>query len=462
MDTEEIDAKFQIVNMVEKMKNVKQKKNIENYKNIRLLQNIYDTNSNSNSRPNTDVKEGFTDDDYTGLDLVDESRNAANNKNIFVQVIDNWFNTIEKFNHSKAQLIADIFSHKTASSQDVFLIQKYIGIFETIGVSYFVAYNWFFYLFYNIYFDPNDINSNKQHKRPEQQEISESVINEASRHNPIFDLWILFGQYIVKYTELFQLFMLSYVPYFFSVFNYKACFILLFLFFIFILHNLLPIVRNVLIDTFNLNLKNSIVVFMFIILIFFYAPSAWFPAKSDSSDDQENARMKQQIVFTSWHITGLYIISIIIRAIIITLVTLPGGIILLAWYILYFSFFGVFFFYGVNIFEAITTYTNMYIFIRDGRGKKHSEEEIAKFGIIQKFTYVINMFFDVIHQYILYIVYLIMALVAAVDYYNLIDSSSLKTNMLIISFVICIILLSLIIAAFITHTLHPTGSTDTE
>ena len=60
-----------------------------------------------------------------------------------------------------------------------------------------------------------------------------------------------------------------------------------------------------------------------------------------------------------------------------------------------------------------------------------------------------------------------MLLVGMVDYYNMLDSVKLKTNMLIISFVLIIIFGSLSIAGFMTHglseaselyNLHATGT----
>jgi ABC-type transport system involved in multi-copper enzyme maturation permease subunit len=93
----------------------------------------------------------------------------------------------------------------------------------------------------------------------------------------------------------------------------------------------------------------------------------------------------------------------------------------------------------------------MYIYIKDGEFRYFSEEQKENFNIIQKFAVVVNNFFESLQRYILFIVYLIMLLVAAVDYAYYIRAPLLKINMLIISFVLSIICFSMILSNFINH-----------
>lgn len=451
---ESLDEEFQTINMIQKIKRIKKNRkgplNVENYKNIETLQNIYDTETTVK----TEKKEGFTDDDYDGIEKPFPNDRPDDPKTALINFIDSCFEAVNEFNRSKAQLIADVFSHKTSTRQDVKLLQKYIGLFETIGVSYFVAYNWFFYLFYDVNYDPtrkSEADVPKEKERPKQPTYSRNEVNEASRKYPIIDLWLWFFEFVIIFTEYFQWFMLTTVPFFFSIFNYKTLFIFLFFSFIYVLFNFLPTLRNLLVDALNMNTENKLVMALFILLIVMWAPSPWFPAKSDNANDQASAANTQNLVMQSWFILIPYILYRCIRAFFVLILTIPLGALALGLYILFYSFFGVLSYYFFNIFKATKTFNNMYVFIKDGMFTYFTEEEKENFNFIQKFAIIINNFFESMHRYILFIVYLIMLLVAAVDYANLIQAPLLKTNMLIISFVLCIICLSMIVSNFIHH-----------
>ena len=62
-----------------------------------------------------------------------------------------------------------------------------------------------------------------------------------------------------------------------------------------------------------------------------------------------------------------------------------------------------------------------------------------------------NNFMESLHRYILYIAYLVMFIVGLFDYYYNIDSLKLKENMVIISFILIIVCLTLCFAGFISH-----------
>jgi hypothetical protein len=449
---ESFDENFQTINMIKKIRKAKKPKNselnVENYKNIEPLQNIYD------NTPVEKTKEGFTDDDYDGIEKPFDKDRPDNPKTALINFIDSCFDAIDKFNHEKAKLIADIFSNKTSTKQDVKLLQKYIGLFETIGVSYFVAYNWFFYLFYDVNYDPTrktGLDQTKEKEKAKQPIYSQKEVTEASRKYPLIDLWIWFGEYVILFTEYFQWVMLSILPFFFSIFNYKTCFIFLFFSFIYILFNFLPTLRNVLVDSLNMNVGNKIVMAMLIFFIVMYAPSYWFPAKSDNANDQAAAANTQNLVMMSWFILIPFIIYRCIRAFFVVLLTIPLGALALAFYVFFYSFFGVLSYYFFNIFKAYDAFNNMYVYIKDGEFRYFTEEQKENFNVIQKFGLIINNFFESLHRYILFIVYIIMLLVAAVDYFYLIKAPLLKTNMLIISFVLCCICISIIITSFINH-----------
>jgi hypothetical protein len=449
--SESIDENFQTINMIRKIKRAKKNKksevSLENYKNIESLQNIYD-------EPSEKIKEGFTDDDYDGIEKPFGGDKPDNPKTILINFIDSCFNGIDKFNHEKAQLIANIFSHRTATSQDVKLLQKYIGYFETIGLSYFVAYNWFFYLFYDVNYDPThkvEQAQKTEKQKPVQPEFSQGKITDVSRKYPIIDLWIWFCEYVIIFTEYFQWMMITIFPFFFSVFNYKTCFVFLFFMFIYVILNFMPTLRNVLVDALNLNTGNTLIIWMFILFILLYAPSYWFPAKSDNENDQAAAANTQNLVMMSPYLLIVFVLYRFVRAFFVIILTIPLGAIALALYVLFYSFFGVLSYYFFNIFKAYEVFNNMYVYIKDGTFQYFTEEQKENFNIMQKFAIVVNNFFESLHRYVLFIVYIIMLLVAGVDYFNLMEAPLLKTNMLIITFVLCCICLSILVTSFINH-----------
>lgn len=455
-DSEMLDPKFQTINMIQKIKRAKKPKgnsrlNLENYTNIEPLQNIYDPITINEE---ASKMEGFTDDDYDGIEKPFSNDRPDDPKGALLHFIDSIFNTIDNFNHSKAKLIADIFSHKTSTTQDVKLLQKYIGCFEVIGISYFVAYNWFFFLFYDVNYDPTEKSppdASKKKEKPVQPIFGKKEVSEASKKYPIIDFWLWFGEYVIIFTEFFQWIMLTIVPFFFSMFNFKTCFIFLFFFFIYLFLNFLPTLRNLLADSLNMNTGNIIVVLMLVMFLVLFIPSPWFPTKSDSALDQEAAAATQRFVTTAWYTLIPFILYRFVRAFIVIVLTVPLGAIGLALYTVFYSFFGVVSYYYFNIFKAFEIFNNMYVYIKDGGFIYFTEEQKENFNFIQKFGIIINNFFESLHRYIFFIVYLIMLLVAAVDYFNLIQAPLLKTNLLIISFILCIICLSMIISSFINH-----------
>lgn len=477
-----LDENFQTINMIQKIKKAKKKKNVlnlENYKNIEPLQNIYEDNDKKQDNikktnkkeakekegkekgeEEKKIKEGFVDDDYEGWERPDK-RGGDSPKDKLVNFIDDCFATIYAFNHKYAKLIAKIFSHNTQSKQDVLLIQKYLGVFESIGVSYFAAYNWFFYLFYSVNYDPTreftegqpDENGVvKELEKPKQPEFSRHAVTEASRKYKIIDIWIWFCEYVILFTEYYQWIKIHLIPILFAPFNNKVRFIFLFFLFIYILNNLMTTLRNILVDALNYDFKNIYVVCGLIIFLVFYISAYWFPAKSEAEADQVSAATSQKLIMSTWFIIIPYILLCMVRAFILYLITVPVGALFLALYIVFFSLFGVTAYY-LNIFKAYEIFNNMYIFIKEDVISNSKTKHFGELNFIEKFGAVVNNFSESIHRYILYITYIIMLLVAGVDYFKYIDSYKLKINMLIITFVLCIIFISIVASLFLSHAL---------
>jgi hypothetical protein len=532
-----IDENFQVLNMKQKVMNAFKKKKAralhqENYKNIELLENIYDISGNEPSNqkdvPEKDVPEkpvvieNFKDSDHDGIDKPDPKRKKDGFKNPLLDFFNDIFERIDKFNYNKAKLLAQVLSKRTNSESDILLIKYYIALFETIGFSYFAAYNWFYFMFYceelpsetptgtpivqhggvglsgmssglsgmtsklgsmgngmrsglggmsaglsngmssgldsmkqKMSNQMNHLrerfNSNKNNcRRPQQPEFSKRKQIEISKSVTLMDLYTIFCEYFIIFTEYFQSFMLLIVPAIWSPFNRKTSFILLFLCFIYLIFICARPINNLIIDACNMKIKNFNVFLLLVVIFFSYIPTPWFPAKDTSEEEELKASQKMEIVMKSLYILVPFLIFRCIRAFMIFYLTIPFGVTMVLAYFMYYSLFGIF---GNKWFNPLKTYEafkELYIYMK--KGETHPQIKPSEdLSFMQKFMVVFNNFCDSLHRYILYIVYIIMFLVAMVDYYNKINSIKLKTNLLIISFALILIFGSLCVAGFMTH-----------
>lgn len=475
------DENFQTINMIQKIKKAKKQKkgtlNVENFKNIEMLQNIYDVSNNEIPKEDS-KKEGFKDNDYDGIDRVKDPVRDDSVKYSLINFIDKMFDNIDKFNYSKAKWLASVFSHKTETNSDVIILKKYIALFETIGFSYFVTYNWFFYMFYKIKVKNGDsseeeseqssisgfmdkinpfkkeeelTDENSHFERPKQPQFSRKAIGEASRTWIVLDLYTVFFEFIIIYTEYFQAFMTTILPFLGSVFNNKTSFILLFLSFIYVIFNYLATLRNIILSALNMDFKNLIVAIMFIVLLVVYLPSAWFPAKSNRESDIASSAAKQSFIGNSIYILFPFVIWRLLRGFITLLITIPIGSFLLTAYFVFYSLFGMASYYYFNPVRTYKEFMEMYMYIKKSKSPLEEKENIDDLNYLQRFLIIMNNFMESLHRYILYIAYLVMFIVGLFDYYYNIDSLKLKENMVIISFILIIVCLTLCFAGFISH-----------
>lgn len=482
-----IDENFQTINMVQKIKKAKKQKgilNVENFKNIEILQNIYDVSNNEIPKEDLTNKEtnveAFNINDYDGIDRIKDPVKDDSVKYSLINFIDKMFDKIDKFNYSKAKWLASVFSKKTETNSDVIILKKYIALFETIGFSYFVTYNWFFYMFYKIKVKNEDTqqpseergetfisgfmdkinpfkkeeeltDDNSHYERPVQPQFSRKSISEASRTWIVLDLYTVFFDFIIIYTEYFQALMTTILPFLGGVFNNKTSFILLFLSFIYIIFNYLTTLRSIILSALNMDFKNLIVAIMFIVLLVVYLPSAWFPAKSNRESDISSAAAKQSFIGNSIYILFPFVIWRLLRGFVTLLITIPMGAFLLTSYFVFFSLFGVTSYYYFNPVRTYKEFMEMYMYIKKSKSPLEGNKNVDDLNYLERFLIIMNNFMESLHRYILYIAYLVMFIVGLFDYYYNIDSLKLKENMVIISFILIIVCLTLCFAGFISH-----------
>jgi hypothetical protein len=453
------DANFQTMNMIYKIKNTKKRKNhkLENYKGIEPLININDTekyNNETKTEPNNKIKKepvieglkgrvttddpnflGLPDEDFDGIDKPSKKDNSKDPRVVLSNFIDTIFKRIDKFNYNKAYLFARTFSGTKPERSDVMVVKKYIGWFETILLSYFACYNWFFLMYYR--YNHND-NVDKELLG---QRYKTPILDTYYFQNQSFsrvDFWGMiykfinyFFIYCLMFVEYLQNIMMEKIPNIAKIiFNLKGCFIVVFLLMIFFIQYYFQWLFTFLKDILKGNTNNFMIGLMFFMLIlgyFFGTYNFGYVVKTPGYTFHSFADFFMGFPFS--------IITALMRFIFIMLTSVPIGGILCVLYILYQSFFGILFNVGItdvfgikanqkNIFEKINEY------IRDNNENKKSPIKNTLNFVVDKFLY----------SNILSIMFMIMFIFAIADYVkpNFIKNNNLRFNLIIItiSFVI--------------------------
>jgi len=159
------DPSFQINSMIEKIKKVK----VENPKKIELLVDINErepaiepvSETKSSSDNKEVVIEGlltttgiyeYKPEEYTGFDYVNDNGEGeiTDPRQILIHFINRLYNNVIEYENYIAKEITQILSGGNATPNDVNLIQDNINWFLCIVISIFVVYNWYYISLYEI------------------------------------------------------------------------------------------------------------------------------------------------------------------------------------------------------------------------------------------------------------------------------------------------------------------------
>jgi hypothetical protein len=529
------DDNFQIMNMKYKVKNSKKKRK-ENYKNIVLLENIYentdeniegfkdkkgkdassttkgynedytsaDTVGYGNLTKTSKSKEidpnflGLPDKDYDGVDRPDKG-NKDDPRVALIRSINNVFGVINKFNYKIALVIAKTLSrsgkgeddfgellrkgsntrktekNNSYTKQDILIIQKYIGLFESILVAFFATYNWFYIMFY--YYtesdckdmdcsikeeDDEDDETKKESTDDEKNGAIKEIIkslkgrrikipkyssyfiqNEISNRGDFLTIFYafinIFFIFALAFVEYLQSVMMNIIPRFIKqIFNFKGCFVAIFVMLIMFFYYFSSALQKFLINVLSGNTKDFTVGFMyfFLILIYFFGNyNLGYLPKTAGYTTQT------LVEFVISPLTG--VIMAFMRFIIIMLISVPLGGVACMLYMLFNSFFGILF--NTGILKYFGTFFRINDFIKDNNDPDANKEKSYEGKFIYKMKSSYNKVIDFIYKYAIFISYIIIMSMAIADYLKNIKNYKLKLHLIILSIVlICMMLISMV------------------
>ena len=322
-------------------------------------------------------------------------------------------------------------------------MKKYIGWFETILISYFACYNWFFIMFYRYNNNDNvdDELLGKRFKTPilDTYHLQNESFNRKDFWGMIYKFINYFFIYCLMFVEYLQNIMMEKIPNMSKmIFNLKGCFVLIFIMMLYFFQYFTSWLYGFLKDVLSGNTNNLTVGLMYFTLIlgyFFGTYNYGYVAKTPGYTFHSFADTFMGMPFT--FITGF------MRFIFIMLISVPVGATLCVCYIVYQSLFGILFnvnfleFLGLTIgIKGIFQRINEYI-KDNNRTEKSPIKNILNFAI-DKFLY----------SNILNIALLVMLIFAIIDYNtgNHIKNSNLKFNLNAITTILIIIFFTIIVS----------------
>ena len=542
------DDNFQIMNMKYKVKNSKKNRK-ENYKNIELLENIYEnTDENiegfkdkkgkgassktngynedytsadtvgygnlTKSKKNNDLDPNFLglpDKDYDGVDRPDKG-NKDDPRVALIRSINNVFGVINKFNYKIALVIAKTLSrsgkgeddfgellrkgsnarktekNNSYTKQDILIIQKYIGLFESILVAFFATYNWFYIMFY--YYtesDCKDMDCNMNEEEEDDETKKESTddekdgpikeiikslkgrrmkvpklssyfiqneINNRGDFLTIFYAFVnIFFIFALAFVEYLQSIMMNIIPRFIKqIFNFKGCFVVIFVMLIMFFYYFNTALQKFLINVLSGNTKDFTVGFMYFFLIIIY-----FFGNYNLGYLPKTAGYTAQtfVEFIISPFTG--VIMAFMRFIIVMLISVPFGGVACMLYMLFNSFFGILF--NTGIMKYFGTFFRINDFIKDNNDPDANKEKSDEGKFIYNMKSSYNKVIDFIYKYAIFISYIIIMSMAIADYLKNIKNYKLKLHLIILSIIlICMMLVSMVGIFFnkTEETINPT------
>ena len=450
----------------------------ENYKNIEELENIYDIPSSSlpsspakiveglrSKSTNNDLDPNFLglpDKDFDGIDTPDKG-NKDDPRVAVINILNKLYEQINKFNYTIALYIAKILSiadsnennvgellRKGANSRklnqkqkdsknDILIIQKYVGLFESVLVAFFATYNWFYIMFYyytNQDKENNIVNDEKVGCRVDVPKLSSYYIQEQIHQRADF-LSILYAFvnfffiFALAFVEYLQSFMMKIIPNNLrSILNYKGCFVAIFVLFILFFFNFNVFIYNFLIAVLKGYTKNIVVslMYFFLLIIYFFGNyNMGFLPKT------LNYTVNSFMGFILSPLTSF--ITAFLRFIIVMLISVPIGALACMLYLLINSLFGIII--NVNIFNYFTTFFRIHEFIKHNNDPDVNKKD----DIIHKVKSSYNNLIDFVYKYVFFIAYIVILVIAIIDYNNNITNSQLKFRLIIFSAIVIFIML---------------------
>jgi hypothetical protein len=366
--TDERVDDFQSADMIQKIKKIKKKKNAKNIKGIEefdVLSNVEKPPTPptpTNTAKTTDepskfsmqyIKEliygktvegaenYFTEDEYEGRDKVKSNQSPYDPKQILLNWIESSYERVHAINHSIAKTSVDAFSIVTSSKdtisvdgdgvridtdnitraneKDIEIVQNAILSAETIFITYYITYNWFFLIYYAKYSDIKIA------------DLSIEKVEEWASSNNLEFLYYLF-EYAFWFTSKLDNLLLHTLPEYTSrYFNGTSKFLLLYALCYRVTHSFAESFKQFFVDLLTNATGNTYINLMFAIVFILFIMSMFsFKATPQGISDTVSSMMNPLWTF----------IKSLLRFFTTMVISVPAGAIICGFYLIIYSLFG--------------------------------------------------------------------------------------------------------------------------
>lgn len=433
-------SNFQTEHMKNKIKNVHKKKKKGNYKNIEPLSNIHDDeeiNEDSKER----VVEGmmglpiatFSEDDWTQGDNIYEGGNAAVSnakKYSNADIVNSIYNSVDNFLNKIAELVVKLLSLSFTdyNKDNIPIVKKYVCWVASIKIATLAAYNWAFMMLYK-----------KNGERVELIDISRKRLSDAADTSKVYALLNYLLDIPLFFPEKIQEYMVSKGPGFISNYvNARICYIMLFAFLNMSFYTSASTIRNFLLDLVTANMKNPVLSYMYGTTLILYVLSffEFKPVDTAFSIAKLVAGFPASLLLPVF--SNLFKIFYLIMA------AVPVASTLCFFYIVGFSFFGIFILKEWSIKNTILdlvslkkpeifdTFTDINRFFYDNKIDVKEDTDCNPLSFFEKITNAIFRFINFVYRNVRNISWLIMLIMGIIDYSKNIKGSVLKTVLILL------------------------------
>jgi hypothetical protein len=432
---------------------------------------------------NLDIDKAAIDDSMFNNFYIDYKKKDKQEEDANEEKDDAFAKTGKFLADATNKLLAGEVIDSPPSSNDIDIIQKYIGWGEAVLAASYMVYNWYYLIFYlERGAGHNDDNEDLRYRVT--TKFLDDIYNERRPHPWITpstaSLLLFFFEFPIFFPEMLDKFLFDIVPkYSRNILNGAFCFIILFYLLTYMNIKYVYQTKNFYIDYLDGNVKNPMLGLMLGIMIFlyvlsvlkFFSPS---PSKLSSmianirktdptaaaalaASEESNKIASDAKKYTAASILYFILFTILARLVVLISIDVPIAVLFLTIYIFGYSFFGIFIYQNVfdkehgeksfwkncgkNIFDLIVEH------ITNKNGTLEYEDDPDTYmGYFNNISVLMNKFSNIFYDKIFTIGYLIVMINACLGFLNLsniksilpVNSIKMKELLILLIFILVI------------------------
>jgi hypothetical protein len=445
---------FQIINMNYKLKKIKNKKKRNHEKKPVLLETLDNVSTPTHDDPaipsfsGENIREpfieGYPDNEYDGIDNVDDKGDSAGGgfdpRKWIIDMINYIYDYINSFNQYWASKIVKILSQGTGQKSDVDLVRNYIAWTESIAGGCYVVYNWFFILYYSKVMKVQLYNIDIE-------KIFTDAKTAMEEDSNIFkQLWYFlviiihyFFDYPINIMSLFNVGVTQLFPSIFSEYIFNSTFLFAILFFHscqFLKHSARA-VKELLINSIMFKVTPLSVIIYFTIVIL------WGKDLILTIKKMTQAKPASHPVSYV-----LYILERLLKLMLLLVIGVPSAALAIVLFLLVYSFFGVFIYNGFNLDTFVSI--DSYVRVKKSEHMASICDGYHWYDYLYEVLGLIMTFIDTLHGKLFTITFMLLYAYGCLDYSSNItpNTNNLKNGLLAINVGLIVTCLSMIVDYF--------------